>query len=119
MPDQPIEPPKPPAPLPELPEQYEIPVALIEQWVGLPSSQRIQASLTKQDIDHLIVGLLRGADAQVALQDALLHWSNARNEQANQKLFDFRRLNLESQNRFRQFATGLMFAVVQGNKNAS
>jgi hypothetical protein len=111
--------PPPPSPPPQRPSLYEIPASLVEKWSSIADHERVQASVTKQDVDHLILGLLRASDAQTALQDTLVHWSNGRVEDANRTLADFHRLNADSQNRIRQFATGLMFAAVQGRKDAT
>ena len=85
------------------PELFQFPIQLLEQWVAIPASDRIAAPLTRQDIDHLIFGLLRSAEAQTKLENMVVAWSNNNTSTANQALLEFRRLNADSQNNFRQF----------------
>jgi hypothetical protein len=57
----------------------------------------------KRDVDNLMIGLFRLADAQTASDATLVSWSNGNPEQANQNLSHFRHQNAEGQNRLRQF----------------
>jgi hypothetical protein len=102
---------------PPVPDHFQFPIQLLEEWVGVPTSERINASLTRQDIDHLLFGMLRSADAQTALEATLVHWSNGRTDEANKALMEFRRLNVESQNHVRQFFTALMVSALQGRRH--
>jgi hypothetical protein len=102
-----------PSELPALPEPFQFNYQLLEQWLAIPAHETVQAPLTRQDIDHLIFALSRSAEAQSALEAVLTHWSNGRVQEANTKLLDFRRLNLEFLNNTRQFFSGLMIAALR------
>jgi hypothetical protein len=101
--------------LPPLPERVSFPVQLLEQWVTIPENERIEAPLTKQDIDNLLFGLLRGTESLTSLEQTLVHWSNGNLDTANKSLSETRRLNIESQNHFRKFFTGLMISALRAH----
>lgn len=104
---------KPPPTLPTLPEQFQFPVQLLEDWSAIPGNERVQAALTRQEVDHFFIGLLRSADAQRALADTVVSWSNGEQEKANRLLAEFQRLNLDAQNQYRQFMTAFMFSALR------
>jgi hypothetical protein len=111
------EPTKPTIPPPPLPEPYTIPAALLEQWGEIPPLERVAIPpLTRQDIDHLLTGLLRTIDTQVLLDRTIVEWSNGRLEEANQAINEVRRLNLDAQNSIRQFITAVMATVARERK---
>jgi hypothetical protein len=99
------------------PEQFQIPVQLLEQWVLIPPAERLCADLTRQDLDHLIFGLLRSAEAQQKLEQTVVSWSHNQLEAANANLAEFRRLNIDSLNNLRQFITGLMVSAIRGRSH--
>jgi hypothetical protein len=103
---------------PPLPESYSIPSAIMEQWFAIPANQKIQAPLTRGEIDHLMLGLLWTLDAQGKLDQALTHWSNGDLNAANAAIFEARRLNIEGQNHIRQLATALMASGIREHQNA-
>jgi len=103
---------------PIYPDAYTIPVQILEQWYEIPLSDKIAAPLTRQDIDHLLIGLLRMVDAQGKLDKAVTDWSNGRIDDANAAIFESRRLNLDAQNHIRQLATALMAAAIRERTNA-
>ncbi|MGJ5149818.1 hypothetical protein [Bradyrhizobium sp. HKCCYLR1023] len=117
MTDEPNEPEKaaipPSAPWPE---PYTIPHALLQQWGQIPPDELLTIPLARQDIDHLLTGLLRLADGQVFQDRALVEWSNGRIEEANRAIGDFRRTNLEAQNSIRQFVASVMATVAMGRR---
>jgi hypothetical protein len=88
------------------------PYQLLDQWLAVPDHEVIAAKLTKQDINHLLFALLRGNEAQVALQRTLVSWSTGKTDEANAHLVEFQRLNVDSQNNVRQFFTGLMISFL-------
>lgn len=100
---------------PPLPELFSFPVQLLEQWIALPDSTRLTGALTKQDVDCLLFGLLRGGEALSALEQTLVHWSNGEIDAANLRVSEARRLNIESANYYRRFFTGLMVATLREN----
>ena len=104
--------------MPPLPERFDFPVQLLEEWATVPAQERIKAELTKRDIDQSLFGMLRSLEAQVALDGALVHWSNGQIEEANKALSEFRRLNVEAQNHVRQFYVALMISILQARRNA-
>lgn len=108
MSDEPVQPPMPP-----LPAIVEFNQQLLEQWVAIPAGDRIVAELTRQDVDHLLFGLLRSNDATTALERTLVHWSNGELPEANRDLAESRRLTIESQNYIRQFFSGLMISTLR------
>ena len=114
---QPPESPKSPENLPPSPEQFQFPIQLLEQWVAIPPGERINTSLTRQDFDHLLFGLLRANEATALLQRGMVSWSHGNMAEANEFIAQFQRLNAYSQNNFRQFFTALMVAALQGRKN--
>jgi hypothetical protein len=87
---------------------------LIERWLKIPGAERVSLDLTRQDIDHLVLGLLRISEAQSKIEAVLVEWSNGRIDQANAALHEFRRLNIESQNNIRQLVTALMASALRG-----
>lgn len=97
-----------------LPMPFLIPPQLLDQWVALPPETVVEAALTKHDIDQLYFGLMRSSDAQGALERTLVEWSNGRMDTANLHLSQFRRLNADGQNHYRQFFTGLLVAALRG-----
>jgi hypothetical protein len=110
-------PPKEPAALPPPPELYEFPVQLLEQWIAIPPHERIAATLTKQDIDNLLLGLAKQSDAIASLDQTMVQWSNGEIGQANAALADSRRFNIEGLSRIRRFFTGLMVAALRGRSD--
>jgi len=109
---------QPPPTLPQPPDHYQIPIQLLEQWIALSPSERLNIIFTKQDIDQFYFAFQRLAEAQSQLEASLVSWSNGRLEEANRALAEFRRLNVESQNNFKQFFTGLMVAAFKGRADA-
>jgi hypothetical protein len=111
--------PEPSATAPAVPpELFQIPVQLLEEWVGVPAHEHLAVSLTRQDIDNFIFALLRNADALSAFDRTLVSWSNGDINGANREIGVFRRHHVDSQNYIRQFATALMVSALQGRKNA-
>jgi hypothetical protein len=101
-----------------LPETFTIPSAILDQWFQIPANDRIQAPLTRSEIDHLILGLLGALEAQGKIDQALTQWSNGDLNGANAAIFEARRLNIESQNRIRQLANALMASGIRERHNA-
>ncbi len=95
-------------PAPEPPPIYQIPEALLLKWIGVPEDTIITSPLRRRDVDNLILGMLRLADAQGALDATLVLWSNGKPEEANRTLVNFRRLNAEAQNRLRLFLASII-----------
>jgi hypothetical protein len=89
---------------------------LLEQWGEILPTDRLSFPLTRQDIDHLLTGLLRMTDAQVMLDRTLVEWSNGRVDEANRVIFEFRRLNIEAQNNLRQFIASVMASALRERK---
>jgi hypothetical protein len=85
--------------------------------MAIPAEERLQTDLTRQDLDNLIFGLLKSADAQLKLEQTVVEWSNGRLDPANAALGEFRRLNVESQNYLRQFFTALMVSAIRGRSH--
>jgi hypothetical protein len=81
------------------------------KWIGVPEDTIINASLRRRDVDNLMLGMLRLAEAQGALEATLVLWSNGNRDEANQTLNNFRRLNVEAQNRLRLFLTSIINSV--------
>jgi hypothetical protein len=104
--------------LPAPPEIFTIPSALVEQWGDIPQNERLNFPLTRQDIDHLLLGLLRTLEAQTALDRVVTDWSNGRVEEANKHLTDFRRQNADAQNSIRQLVAAIMASALRERKNA-
>lgn len=81
-----------------------IPQAVLDQWSAVLPTDRILAPMTRQDVDHLLLGLLRILESQTHLDRALTDWSNGRVDDANQAINACRRVNIDAQNSIRQFA---------------
>jgi hypothetical protein len=96
--------PEPPPP----PPIYQIPEQLLLKWIGVPEDAIITSPLRRRDVDNLILGMLRLADAQAALDATLVLWSNGKQQEANQTLADFRHRNADAQNRLRLFLAAVM-----------
>jgi hypothetical protein len=109
---------QPPPTLPQPPDLYQLPIQLLEQWISLPPGERLHVLLTKQDVDHFTFAFLRLAEAQSKLEGSLVSWSHGQLADANAALAEFRRLNVEAQNNFRQFFTGLIVAALKGRTDA-
>jgi hypothetical protein len=78
------------------------------KWIAVPEDAIIPAPIRKRDVDNLMLGLFRLADAQSTLDTTLVHWSNNRPQEANQSLARFRYQNAEGQNRLRQFLAAII-----------
>jgi hypothetical protein len=102
--------------LPPLPEAFTIPQALMEHWGEIPPTEHLNFSLTRQEIDHLLTGILRTTDAQVMLDRTFVEWSNGRIDEANRVLTEFRRFNILAQNNIRQFIASIMASVMRERK---
>ncbi|WP_156332496.1 hypothetical protein [Rhodopseudomonas sp. AAP120] len=103
--------------IPQPPEVFSIPTALVEQWGEIPTNERLQFPLSRQDIDHLLLGLLRSLEAQATLERVIVDWSNGRLEEANLSLGEFRRQNVDAQNNIRQLVAAVMASALRGRKN--
>lgn len=106
-----------PIELPAAPDYFTIPSALVEQWGEIPGDSKLNFPLTRQDIDHLLLGLLRSLEAQGALERVIVDWSNGRVEEANKTLAEFRRLNVDAQNNIRQLVAAIMASALRERKN--
>ncbi|MBB5047523.1 hypothetical protein HNR60_002280 [Rhodopseudomonas rhenobacensis] len=99
------------------PELFTIPTALVEQWNEIPQTERVVIPLTRQDVDHLLLGLLRALESQSTLERVMIDWSNGRLDAANQSLAEFRRQNADAQNNIRQLAAALMASALRERKH--
>jgi hypothetical protein len=119
MVDEPQPPQSTPQPtvLPSPPETFTFPTQLLEQWMAIPSNERLTVDLTRQDFDHLLFGLLRSADATAKLQFVLVDWSHGKVQQANEKLIEFQRLHVDGVNNIRQFFTAVMISAIARRGN--
>ena len=97
-----------PFPEPPPPLLYQFSEAQLLKWIAVPEDAIIPAPIRKRDVDNLMLGLFRLADAQNTLDTTLVHWSNNRPEEANQSLARFRYQNAEGQNRLRQFLAAII-----------
>jgi len=107
------------APPPDRPDQqplppfWEFPEDLLAKWIAVPVETPITVVLTKQDIDNLLLGLLRGGDAHMALSEALAQWTQGNVDVARQ-MFAAARLNtVERQNRIRHFFSSIMLQATR------
>ncbi|SNS38283.1 hypothetical protein SAMN05216374_1070 [Tardiphaga sp. OK246] len=103
---------------PAPPELFTIPAALIEQWGDIPTDARLNFPLTRQEIDHLLLGLLRSLEAQASLESIVVDWSNGRVDAANDTLTEFRRQNADAQNNVRQLAAAIMASAIRERGHA-
>jgi hypothetical protein len=87
---------------------YQFSEAQLLKWIAVPEDAIIPAPIRKRDVDNLMLGLFRLADAQNALDTTLVLWSNGKPEEANQNLARFRHLNGDGQNRLRQFLASII-----------
>ena len=105
-------PPKAPPPLPPPPPHpYQFSEAQLLKWIGIPENTPITVPLRRRDIDNLMIGLFRLADAQTLLDATLTKWSNGDQGGANESLTAFRLQNQEGQNRIRQFLAAIIEAA--------
>jgi hypothetical protein len=109
---------KPPYKIPDPPEVFTIPSALLEAWGEIPGHERLNFPLTRQEIDHLLLGLLRLLEAQSTFEKSMIEWSSGRLDEANKLLGEFRRHNVDAQNNIRQLATAIMASATRERKNA-
>ncbi len=91
-----------------LPETFEIPAAIVNHWVSLPSTTALHMTFTRQDWDHLFFALDYALTSIAAMDRCIVHYSNGEIDQANNEMWDTRRRVIEGHNRLRQFMTGLM-----------
>jgi hypothetical protein len=107
-----------PTQLPIPPDLFTIPFSLIEQWGEIPQNERLQFLLTRQDIDHFMIGLIRALEAQTTLERMVVEWSQGKIEDANKTLAEFRRHNVDAQNNIRQLASAIMASSLRERKHA-
>lgn len=100
-----------------MPDVFMIPQAVLDQWGNIPPSDRVSAPLTRSDVDHLLLGLLRVLESQKYLDQALTDWSNGRLDGANQAINTSRKINMDAQNSIRQFASALMSSAIRERGN--
>jgi hypothetical protein len=91
-----------------LPDVFVIPRATIERWLAIGQNDYVALKATRHDMDQLFFGLKKGFDAQQALQQCIIDWSNGRTPQANQAMVDSQRFMIEGQNHIRAFFNSLM-----------
>jgi len=84
------------------------PEDVLQKWVTLPADMPISVPLTRQDIDNLLFALLRNNDAHLAIDHAIVRWSNGEMDEANSSLVEFRKFTAQSQNHTRRFFAAIM-----------
>lgn len=102
----------PPKGAPPLPEPYSFPTQLVERWIQIPPQNYIDARLTRQDLDQLFFGLSKAFQANQALMDCLIRWSNNDLTGANEALQEARRKAIEGDNSVRHFFAAIMAAAI-------
>jgi hypothetical protein len=102
-----------------IPPFYLFPRPLLEDWLAIPPSEYVEARLTRNDVDQLLLGLMKAFDAQEAIDRALVGWSNGNLAEANAALEHARRLRAMGQNEVRQFFASLMLSATRKPKHGS
>jgi hypothetical protein len=103
----------PPSAPPPLPEQYAIPRAAIDHWLGIPLDSYVTVDLTRRDWDKLFESFDKLVRAQFTFQESMVAYSNGNNALANEYYHQARALTAESQNAFKTMFTSVMMSAKQ------
>lgn len=106
-----------PKSVPTFPPYYAFPEELLKRWIALPTETQFTITLTRGDIDNLLFGLLRGGDAHLATEEAIVRWSNGDVDGANESIAVMRMSVIERQNRIRLFFTAVMKNAMRDSPN--
>ena len=75
----------PDSPANQLPPTYELPEHAIKRWADIPAESALALRVTKQDLDHLMLGLRRLAVSSMVLGEAFAAHTRGEMQQANSK----------------------------------
>lgn len=94
--------------LPPLPQAFSIPSTQISRWTNIPPTTQINITITRADLDNLFFAVTKGAQAQSALQNCLILYSQGKIDEANHALAQSQRENIEGDNHMRMFMNAIM-----------
>ena len=108
----------PPPPLPPAPDvqPVTIPYGIIEKWITLRYDQYLDLKLARADFDNLYSAFDKSLEAQFALQECVILYTQGNSAVANNEMVRARRLLQESQNSFRLFFTAVMASAISNAK---
>jgi hypothetical protein len=89
-------------------QEFSIPPALIEKWVGLRSDQKVEIPLSRGDLDHLFFAVNNLAKSIGKLQSCLVLYSQGNLEEANTAMQESQKLVVRGDNEMRMFMNALM-----------
>lgn len=98
----------PPSVPPALPESLSIPNGMLEKWFGFQPQEYIDFRVTREDLDKLFLAINQSIQSQSAMDQAFVDWTNGRTQDADQWMFEARRLRVESGNALRRFFMAIM-----------
>lgn len=89
-------------------QEFSIPVALIDKWVGLRADQKVEIPLSRGDLDHLFFSVTNLAKGIAALQACLILYSQGKIEDADKALQESQKLVVRGDNEMKMFMNALM-----------
>ncbi|MFG1417708.1 hypothetical protein V5F38_09220 [Xanthobacter sp. V0B-10] len=95
----------------EQPEQIQVPAEAIARWAALDAGAPLKVTLTRGDLDHLLLGLRSLAIGQSELVSALTGHINQDAQESARALLTADQLCVAAYNRINAFITVLMMAA--------
>lgn len=107
----------PPKTLPPMPQEFIIPQGAVERWLAIPERGKIEAPLTRQDLDNLFFSITNISRAMVKLQSCLLLYSQGKLDEANEAMAESQKFNIHGDNNIRMFMNAVMAAAKHVDSN--
>jgi vacuolar-type H+-ATPase subunit D/Vma8 len=98
--------------LPRLPDAFNVPDALVQAWMKIPSNQPLTFQVTREHIDQLFFSLMRLSQSSTKLQSCLLLYTQGKLNEANEAMAESQRATVEAENYARQFLAAVISSAV-------
>lgn len=95
----------------DAPEQFQVPAEAIARWAAIEPGTPVKVSMTRQDVDHLLLGLRSLAIGQSQLVTALTGHINQDAQGSAEALLAADQLCVAAYSRINAFITVLMMAA--------
>lgn len=99
-------------------EGFLFPTETLAKWIAIPENEPLVIGpLTRSDLDHLLFSTSRISQAIFSVQQAIVHLSHHRIDEADTALRNAANANIEGETHMRKLFFAIMESIIKGRPN--